>query len=232
MSVLTIIQNVAASANIPVPSAVVSSTDASTMQLLRLFYKEGQALRRSIDWVLLLETETFVASASIDQGIPTDFFRMTKTPEIWNDSTNLPLIGPVSARDWTALNAVTVSTLSQYWRFQSNNLQIYPPRNGDTIRFDYIKANWIDNGLQEDADEDDDNVLFPEELMELGILWRWKQAKGLDYAEEMRDYELAKMAFTVQQEGGGKSYNVGSGRGDVASLQGLRRTWQGRVIPV
>ncbi len=38
---------------------------------------------------------------------------------------------------------------------------------------------------------DDDTSILDSRLIELGTIWRWKAAKGLDYAQNYQNYENA-----------------------------------------
>jgi len=136
---------------------------------------------------------------------------------------------------WTALRALSVPGVGQYWRIQNNAMHIYPIRAGMTITYDYISKYWTGptagSPSAEAATSDNDVVVFPEDLMEKGILWRWKQAKGLDYAEEMRNYELAKLEYSIYQDGGTKTYSVGDYYEGFGLRSGRERTWPGTVTP-
>ena len=41
----------------------------------------------------------------------------------------------------------------------------------------------------------------PERLITLGVVWRWKRAKGLDYAEEFRTYQYQRLQAANRNSG-------------------------------
>ena len=47
---------------------------------------------------------------------------------------------------------------------------------------------------------DTDTGILDEELMTLGLKWRWKKSKGLDYAEDFSSYEI-RVQKAMQNDG-------------------------------
>lgn len=67
------------------------------------------------------------------------------------------------------------------------------PTAGDSMAYEYISKYWCTDATETTPAaawaSDDDIGLLDEELMTLGIVWRWMRAKGFDYAEALRTYE-------------------------------------------
>jgi hypothetical protein len=61
---------------------------------------------------------------------------------------------------------------------------------------------------------DSDILLLREDLFKLGVEWRWKKAKGLEYAQEFADYEDF-MADCLARDGTKDIVNMGSARYDI-----------------
>ena len=53
-----------------------------------------------------------------------------------------------------------------------------------------------------EATADSDVPVIPERVITLGTIWRWKQARNFEYAEEMRAYEEAVIEGAVAYEPG------------------------------
>lgn len=197
MSLLTLIQDAADLVGTPRPTAVVSSTDTAVRQLLALANREGISLHQRHDWTVLQKTATFTTVAAEEQDevadIAADFDRMANE-SIWNRSQQERVGGPLSPIDWQLLQAATVSGPYQDFRFSEGKLFLYPaPPAGETVAFDYVSKNWCQSASgtgQSRWASDDDTGVLSEELMQTGIVWRWKQQKGFDYAEDFRTYEL------------------------------------------
>ena len=61
---------------------------------------------------------------------------------------------------------------------------------------EYRRANWVVSASTGDAvatwQSDSDTTLLPERLLKLGAIWRFKRAKGFDYAEEYRTAQVER----------------------------------------
>jgi hypothetical protein len=60
---------------------------------------------------------------------------------------------------------------------------------------------------------DTDEPFWDAELLTLGVVYRYRQAERLDYAEELREFELA-YADQVKQDGGRRMLDMDSYRLD------------------
>ena len=201
MALLSIIQDVTDEIGLPRPEAVISSTDASVRQLLRLANKEGQALARRANWQRLKKEATFTTTDSHLQTalstVASDFGKYLND-SMWDRTTDEKVRGPLDETQWQALVASPVQAQVGYqFRIWQNGIHFYPaPATGveDDIYFEYMSSHWCisaASATQARWVADTDLGLLDEELMTLGIIWRFKKAKGLDYGEEFDDYERA-----------------------------------------
>jgi len=233
MTTLSVIQAVARRITIPAPSSVVGSSNAETLLLLELLNEEGEDLRKAHDWNSLLVDTTFVCGASNPQSnqFPTAFDRLARGTDIWNSTRKWPIEGPVTSEEWKAYTTRQVVTLPQYWMLIGGVLNIYAPTSGDTIAYQYVSKNWVyELGVAADGatevGDDTDTFALPEELLKQGVRWRWKQAKGLDYAEDMASYERMKERHIQSDKGG-----VRVTKADRSEQQRPLKTWPGTITP-
>ena len=231
MTLLSTVQNAMALCGLDVPTAVYSSTDQLVKQMVRLLYVEGRDLLKRHDWNSLITVSTFTCGASNAQsGEPqTDFDRMSRGVDMWNTSSDWPIHGPISAEEWNELVVRSLTSLPQYWRIIGGVLNIEEPASGDTIRYEYISNKWILQAGVTAAttlSADTDTFRFPENLMELGLVWRWKQSKQLDYAEDMRAYQIHLMD-AIQSDKGGRRVIMTDREG----IDRRHRTWHGSITP-
>jgi hypothetical protein len=67
------------------------------------------------------------------------------------------------------------------------------PQAGDILAYEYVSTYWLTNagGDTERAawTADDDVAKLDEELITLGVTWRFLKSKGLDYSEAFSTYE-------------------------------------------
>lgn len=195
MSLLTIIQNAARALNISVPTTVVGNTDLNTALLLRLAQEEGKELARRHDWQKITKEKTFTTTAAAVQAssIASDFDRFVFGVEIWNRTLSQKYRGPISSQAWQRLQVGQAGGIVGWWRLRGGDLLIYPsPTAGQTAAYEYVSNQWCESSGGTDQSAwaaDTDTGILSEDLMTLGIIWRWKQTKGLAYAEEMATYE-------------------------------------------
>lgn len=199
MSLLTVCQYFCGRTGVPVPSSVLGTTDPQVLQVLRLLEEEGTDLSKRGPWQAITFEATFVTVATASQGalttLATNGFRYIKNDTIWDRTNKLPVCGPMEAPEWQAIQALTWNGPRYRYRIRGGNLLITPtPTAGYTWAFEYASTNWIlgANGVTYNQyfQLDTDTILLPEDLVLMGLRWRWKKEKGLDYAEDFRTYEM------------------------------------------
>lgn len=200
MSLLTIIQNVCAEIDLDPPTAVMSSADPQIMQLRILSTRAGRDLIRAHDWSALMVRRQFQATGANPEPDepPGDWDRFAANARIWNLSRLWALNGPVEPQSWQRQTILNANPVPQIWRMAGGKLDIYPNVAGETMEYAYISGFWVavNGGPATVANwaNDTDMARFPEELLELSLIWRWKRAKGLDYGEELASFERTKEA--------------------------------------
>lgn len=203
MSILTIIQGAADLIGLPRPSSI-SATDTSTRQLLALAQEEGEELARRHDWrALIIPASITGDGTSLLFDLPVDFQRLAGGAALWRENTLvMPLVGPVSQADWVAItNSITVGVQKAY-RLVSGQIEIYPAMAaGEVVKLEYLSSHFVlsSDGLTRRSEwkQDTDYTGLPERLLRLGLRWRWRAQKGLDYAQAQDTYEqeLSREAF-------------------------------------
>lgn len=229
MTLLTTVQNAMALCSLSVPGTVYANNTDIVKQMVRLLYVEGRDLVKRHDWSILMTPNTFTCGASNAQTNhpPSDFDRFSRGAQIFNVDNKQPLIGPLNADEWVEALVQDISAYPQYWRLIANVLNIEPPVSGVHMRYEYISNKWIKQAgttLSTSLAGDTDTFVFPENVLELGLVWRFKQAKGLDYGEDMRTYGVA-LADAIASDRGGRRI-VNTSRPERVYQD---RTWHGTV---
>lgn len=183
------------------------STDANVAILLRLLRQEGDELARRHDWQALVVQQTFVSVAAEAQpaALPSDYDRLMPDARLWDRTSNFIVSGPTGSRAWLQIHGAGYGGVTGWWRLISGVLNIYPaPAAGRTYALEYVSRNWAasSGGTAKSTFEADTDVgRIPERLMTLGLIWRWRHAKGLDYAEDMRTYEREMERASARDRG-------------------------------
>lgn len=192
------IQDAAEGLGLSSPSSVISNPDQTVINLLRLAQREGKALHRRFNWQVLNSDQSFTTTATSNQGALTtivtggDFHKMLGDT-LWNETGQRPVFGSLSAQRFQALDTVLTAGPFPEFHIRGGNLLTTPaPAAGETWSFTYKSANWCQDsgGTGQTAwAADTDTGILSEDLMALGIQWRYLKTKGFDYSEEHNEYE-------------------------------------------
>ena len=214
MTLLSLVNEAQDILSVPTSTVVVGSTDDNVRMLRELANQEGRQLARSYDWEALSTEDTFtsVASAAQTGVLNSDFDHFIKGT-MFNRTNSRRVAGPLTGEEWQSQQALSTSLLTDAFRVQGGVIQLTPtPDAGDTYAFEYISKNWCQSSGgtgQSSWQADEDVGLLDEDLMLLGVIWRFRKARGFDYAEEFNTYEEQKIQFQMR-DGGKRTINYGN----------------------
>lgn len=210
MTLLSTVQQFCNRTGLPQPATVYGTTNPQVRQIRALLEEEGQDLRARGSWEGITNQAAWTTVALEDQGaittIASNGYNYIKNNTIWDRTTRLPVCGPVSGVDWQILKAYFVSGPRYRYRLRGGHMLVNPaPPAGDGWYFEYASKNWIlgtdGTTYKEFFTLDTDTILLPENLVLMGLRWRWKKEKGFDYAEDFRTYE-AQVKDALGRDGG------------------------------
>lgn len=218
MALLSIIQDAADRMGLPRPTSVVGSSDTQVRQLFGLAQQEGKELARRGPWQALTLEKTITATASETQsgGIPTDFDRMIEG-SFWNRTQDRRVVGPLDPQKWQGLKTGLYNLVWDAFRIRGNELLMNPvPQAGDELVYEYVSLYWCTDASGSTSRAawaaDDDLARLDEELITLGVIWRFLKAKGLDYGEAFRTYEM-EVERRLANDGGMRMLDLGGDSG-------------------
>ena len=186
MSLLTMVQQASALIGIQTPTVVVGNTAQNVTQLLALAQTEGVTLARQYNWSALSKLVTITTVASEDQGavstvLGTDIDRLV-AGTAWDRSLIRPLPGPRSPQAWAQDHALVAAGPFYGFRIYDGHLWIFPvPPAGRMMSFEYVSNGWCQSAggsPQSLWAADSDTGVLDETLMGLGLVVRFKRAKG------------------------------------------------------
>lgn len=199
MSLLTTVQHFCERTNITSPSTVYGSTDTQIVQIKALLEEIGIDANSRATWQATTFQVLHTTTAAEDQGPLTTIagagWEYIKNMTIWDRTTRLPVLGPLTGPEWQTLKALVVNGPRYQFRIRNGNLLVNPvPEAGLEWAFEYGSKYWIRASggtvaTKEYFDADTNEILLPESTMLQGLRWRWKSEKGLEYAEDLRMYE-------------------------------------------
>jgi hypothetical protein len=196
LSCLQIVQTVCKRIGIIAPTQAVTSQDQQIIQLLSLMEEEGQEQATRYPWEVLQTEATFTTVATQSQGSMSTIapgWDYITNDTIWNRTLRRPVYGPKSQQDWQQAKAMQINGPFNSFRIINDVINFYPvPVAGQTCAFEFQSLNWVNTSVGGTAStwtNDADTPRIDDQIMVMGGIWRWKQAKGLDYSEDFNKYE-------------------------------------------
>tara|TARA_R110000796_G_scaffold152084_2_gene268554 strand:+ start:734 stop:1441 length:708 start_codon:yes stop_codon:yes gene_type:complete len=207
MTLLTICQDAAEIIGITAPATVTSSTDTSVIQLAAVANQEGRAQVRRYKWEVLIKEGSHTTLAAESQGtmvsIAADFGHFSNNT-LWNRTTDRKYYGPITGTEWQRIKAIVSGGITNYFRIRGGKLLMTPtPTAGEAVNFEYVSKNWVDTagGSTANADKftaDSQTTVLEEELVMLGVVWRFLKLKGLPYDTQFMEYQTRMMEYSGQ----------------------------------
>lgn len=136
----------------------------------------------------------------------------------WDRTRSWELVGPTTPTEWQFLKSGYPGTGFLYrYRIYDDKLVLDPiPTSTSNMVLEYYSrfAVVATNGTTEKATftVDSDEPLLDDQLVTMGIKWRFLRAKGLDYQQEYRTYEDA-VERALGRAGLGRTLHMGGGGG-------------------
>lgn len=200
MNVLEVVQRATKNIGIPTPGIALASTDVQVVQLVELLNQECRELASRYPWQELTFEQTFTTVAAESQGTVTSLLtggrelRYIVNETIWNRTTREPVYGPRSGRTWQGYEAVSITSPYSEYRIRGGELLFLPaPTAGQTCAFEYVTRSTMTSSAgttyRRNASDDTDLFLLDDEIILMGLIWRWKKAKGMEYSEDFLSYE-------------------------------------------
>jgi hypothetical protein len=183
-----------------VPATIVANTAQTAVKLLAHAQREGRELSRRHKWEELISEKTFAKNTGTDLGdgstsyaLPTDY-RHAIAATWFDRGTRAPISGPVTSSEWQMLMAENLTAGYQYYfRIRGGLILAYPnPTGTDKLAFEYVSTHWCKSsgGTGQTAWAADTDVgVLDEELMTMGIVWRFQKETGLPWKADFAAYE-------------------------------------------
>jgi len=195
MTLLSIAQRVADEVGLPRPAALAGSTDQLARQMFALANATLEQLGK-MNWPELDSTYSFpTVVEQVAYAVPADYDRFV-TDTAFIATQYYQARGSLSANEW-ARRRNGMSSLTGWARYRvfgyPAKIQFVPaPQVVQTVVIEYVSKNLSvgDDGTAKLLFvTDTDTSIVSEELVRMGLKWRIKHAKGLDYSEDFNAYE-------------------------------------------
>jgi hypothetical protein len=191
----------------------ISTTDARYLELRGHMYRTARELLERIDWpepISAVSTITgpgTVTSNYSTHSLPAAFGRLQRDSFAVYETTNTRRrCVPVStAGEWTHLDEVGSAGAYRYYRIAGDEeagftIDFFRALSAtQEVKVHYVAKNWIVTTGSTETDEwanIADTILLPRDLIELGVVWRFRRRSGLAYLDVYGEYEqrLARLS--------------------------------------
>lgn len=198
MSILSTLQLAMPLCGLPQPSQAVSSTDPTVQKFIAFAQDIGDELRERFFWRNLNIAGTITGDGTTTLfALPSDWGVLSPGQKFF--SSVYPLLslpGPITNENLAAIKVLPTFPTRPVWRIIGGTIEFFPALGlGEIVTFNYYSSNWVSNAAgtvrQPGFLLDSDFSMIDEIVLRRGLIYRWKQSKGLDYAEAMRSYEMS-----------------------------------------
>lgn len=191
-----VVKTVLATMGLPTPQVVSQATDATSKQMWALLSECGQDLLNEYNWRMLLRTMTITTvPGQLTYPLPADFQSFVDDTG-WNNTSRVPLIGPMTIQQWRLLQARQLggTTLRMQYIVDDGALRFYfVPSSPETLTIEYMGRGWVqrvaDSTYADTVVSDDDTILFDRRLIIECLRHRWKQAKGFSTEADQQRFD-------------------------------------------
>lgn len=175
-----------------------ASTDQNVLLLTTLANELGKDLLRMHAWRHLQRSATISTSnGSNGYALESDFHRLVDG-SMWNNTTRLPVVGPIDRITYQQLLASSITLASgQVFLLQRESLsglafalQLYPtPTATQTIGYAYNSLYWAGNFSAARVSAAATVIAFDSNLFIRGLKLYWKRAKGYDTSAAQLEFD-------------------------------------------
>lgn len=187
---LEIVQSAAPRIGIDEPSVLFSSTDRRDIEMRAVLNECAVRIGRAHDWEVLKTLETHAGDGSTAAyNLPSDYWRMPKDSQIWSTRWQRPMVH-ISNEDWLRLDIRDYDLVVGNWTLFGGQIQYRPALAADeNTQWFYVSENVVspETGANKARfTADDDTFRLDDRVLELELIWQWREQKGMEYAEDMK----------------------------------------------
>lgn len=141
----------------------------------------------------LTNTNISLAFGQDTYALPADYDHMIPQTQ-WDRGYRWQLLGPVSPQEWQVLKSgISPTGPRRRYRLIDGAFVVDPvPYDTNQLVFEYYSTNWVQDvaGVSKRGFTDDtDFFMLDDDAFVMGVIWRFRRAKGLDYDEEKNSWE-------------------------------------------
>lgn len=196
--IVDVLARAARQCSVPAPSSWLTATEDHHVELRDDFLCETvDDILDRLDLPSPIGAQYTVAGdGSLTYALPTQFKRLQRDQMAVYDLTlERPCVPVTDDGSWTHLTETGTTGVYKFYRltgYEGNfSLSIYSEPSSDIV-VSYITTYWMaDSGgtVGDSFTDPGDVLLLPRRLVEAGIVWRFRERRGLPYQDKYMEYE-------------------------------------------
>lgn len=227
-TVVDVLNRIARHCSIQTPSSWITATADEYVEIRDDFLRETvDDLLDRVDWPQPVGAQTTITGTGVaTYALPADFRRLQRNPwSVYDVQLDAPGIPVSTDGEWVELLDSGIAGADRFYRIKGYDgaweIEFESPPDSD-ITISYVSNNWmataggtVGNMLTDATDV----LLFSDRLVEAGVIWRWRERKGLPFQDKYLEFNALLTRYL----------NDVRGR-RVVSFQGKKAMrWQDRV---
>lgn len=218
--VVDVLSRAARQISVTPPSSWVSATETEHVEIRDDFLRQTcDDLLDRVDWPQPVGlTYDVVGTGVEDYALPANFKRLQRQPlSVYDGQLDTAAVPVHTEGEWVAIHDVGATGALRYYRLfgYDGAWQIgFLPVPSTTITLSYVTTRWMvssggtyGNMLTAETDI----LLLHDKLVETGIIWRWRERRGLPFGDKYTEHE-ALLARVVNDMKGRRSIAFGQTR--------------------
>lgn len=213
MTVLSACQDACPKLNQAAPTSLFSTTAAFAVELRSVANDTAEAVAKAYDWQKQKKLQTMTGDGVTTAfTLPSDYDRMVLKSNVLTSQFASALTPAKDMDHWLDLQLRPYIAAPGVWIILGGQMQILPALgSGVLAKFYYVGNKYVTGGTKTAFDTDTDTFDLPERLIRLGVIWRWRASKRMDYSEDLKNFEIA-LAEEISRDKGSRVITVGRQR--------------------
>lgn len=218
MTVLSACQDACPKLNQTAPSSLFSSTAQFSLELRSVANDTAESVAKAYDWQKLKKLNTLTGDGVTTAfDLPADYDRMVLKSNVLTSQFASPLTPARDVDQWLDFQLRPFIAAPGIWIILGGQIQILPAlATGVLAKFYYVGNKYVSGKTKSAFNTDTDTFDLPEYLIRLGVIWRWRASKRMDYSEDLQNFEIAQ-SQEIARDKGSRVLTVGRQRLSAAS---------------
>ncbi len=207
--IVDVLNRVARQTSIAAPSSWITATADEHVELREDFLRQSvcDAMDR-IDWPSPVSDEAVITGTGVETyALPSTFKRIHRDDMAVHDETLTRYSCPVHLdSQWSLLRFNGLTGADRVYRitgFDGNYEISFLPLLSTDVTVHYVTTYWMAaSGVPGVTFSDDEDVLLlPDKMIETGIVWRWRERRGLPFEGKMDEYDMLMQRYSNASTG-------------------------------